>query len=417
MMDSSYSPYGPYASQLQPATTYTAYKPTHYQQTRPKVQSQTSTRKPTPSKPPVEEDPEDIVIAVMGATGSGKSTFINLVSGSSLAVGRGLRSCTSKVETANTFNLFGRLVTLVDTPGFDDTTVSDTDILKMIAVYLSTTYEAGLKLSGVIYMHRISDFRVGGIAKRNFNMFRKLCGDESLKNVVLVTNMWGQVDPEIGNAREEQLRTDELLFKPVFDKGAMMMRHDNTVESAEAILRHLVNKRPRALRIQRELVDEGKDIMDTSAGVELDRELAEMAKKHKEELAEVMNDMEEALATKDMETKKELEEVRESLLKNIQNIENDRERLSKEYERDRQQAEEKLRTMEADLEEEKRLRAERQKEIDGLQTRMNQQVEASAAERAQWESRMDELRREQSRRRRRGLFGAIGAAIDSIFGL
>ena len=49
-------------------------------------------------------------------------------------------SCTSKVQTANTFVLFGKLVTLVDTPGFDDTTISDTDILKMIGVYLSATY-------------------------------------------------------------------------------------------------------------------------------------------------------------------------------------------------------------------------------------------------------------------------------------
>lgn len=43
--------------------------------------------------------------------------------------------------------MFGKLVTLVDTPGFDDTTVSDTDILKMIAVYLSST-------SVPIYLHR-----------------------------------------------------------------------------------------------------------------------------------------------------------------------------------------------------------------------------------------------------------------------
>ena len=34
--------------------------------------------------------------------------------------------------------LDGRLVTLIDTPGFDDSSVSDTDILKMIALYLST---------------------------------------------------------------------------------------------------------------------------------------------------------------------------------------------------------------------------------------------------------------------------------------
>lgn len=65
--------------------------------------------------------------------------FINLISGSELAVGSGLRSCTSKVETGNTFQFLDKMVTLVDTPGFDDTTVSDTDILKMISVYLSST--------------------------------------------------------------------------------------------------------------------------------------------------------------------------------------------------------------------------------------------------------------------------------------
>ncbi|OCH83803.1 hypothetical protein OBBRIDRAFT_742684, partial [Obba rivulosa] len=113
---------------------------------------------------------------IMGATGSGKSTFINTVSGSDLKVGNGLRSCTSAVEHSRTFQLFDRNVTLIDTPGFDDTTKSDTDILKMIAVYLSTTYENGYKLSGVIYIHRISDFRMTGVSRRNFTMFRKLCG-------------------------------------------------------------------------------------------------------------------------------------------------------------------------------------------------------------------------------------------------
>ncbi|EKM58588.1 uncharacterized protein PHACADRAFT_90161, partial [Phanerochaete carnosa HHB-10118-sp] len=209
--------------------------------------------------------------------------FINLVSGSNLAVGEDLTSCTAKVETANTFELFGKLVTLVDTPGFDDTTVSDTDILKMIAVYLSSTYENGYKLSGIIYMHRISDFRMGGISRRNLNMFRKLCGDEALGNVVVVTNMWGEVTSERGAAREHQLRTDERLFAPVLQGGATMLRHDNTYESAQAILAHLVGNRPRALRIQRELVDEGRDIAETAAGAELGSELEALRKRHAEE--------------------------------------------------------------------------------------------------------------------------------------
>ncbi|OAX30640.1 hypothetical protein K503DRAFT_806951, partial [Rhizopogon vinicolor AM-OR11-026] len=82
----------------------------------------------------------EIRIAVMGATGSGKSTFINKASGSSLPVGHGLESCTKEVQTSRPFVISGRFVTLIDTPGFDDTTRSDTDILSMIAAYLSKTY-------------------------------------------------------------------------------------------------------------------------------------------------------------------------------------------------------------------------------------------------------------------------------------
>jgi hypothetical protein len=99
----------------------------------------------------------------MGPTGSGKSTvritprrgfffwteckayypwfaqFINLVSGSNLDVGNGLASCTNAVKPGNPFNLDGRRVILVDTPGFDDTTRSDIDVLNTIALFLATS--------------------------------------------------------------------------------------------------------------------------------------------------------------------------------------------------------------------------------------------------------------------------------------
>lgn len=92
---------------------------------------------------------------VMGATGTGKSTvsscslsrvryltqfqFINLISRAHLTVSDRLKSCTSEVQSVGPFDLDGQAITLVDTPGFDDTTVSDTDILKKIAVYLAST--------------------------------------------------------------------------------------------------------------------------------------------------------------------------------------------------------------------------------------------------------------------------------------
>ena len=66
--------------------------------------------------------------------------FINMVSGSDLAVGHGLNSCTADVQQSPPFDFDGRQVSFIDTPGFDDTNVSDADILKMITLFLTQKY-------------------------------------------------------------------------------------------------------------------------------------------------------------------------------------------------------------------------------------------------------------------------------------
>ena len=48
-------------------------------------------------------------------------------------------SCTASVQLTDEFTLDGHPVVLIDTPGFDDTNKSDTDILKLIAAFLATT--------------------------------------------------------------------------------------------------------------------------------------------------------------------------------------------------------------------------------------------------------------------------------------
>ena len=75
----------------------------------------------------------------MGATGSGKTSFVNLVSGSDFRVGRGLKSCTNVVQVSKPFELDDKPIVLIDTPGFDDTHKSDIDILRIIAHYLAVT--------------------------------------------------------------------------------------------------------------------------------------------------------------------------------------------------------------------------------------------------------------------------------------
>ncbi|KAF7374716.1 hypothetical protein MSAN_00356900 [Mycena sanguinolenta] len=287
-----------------------------------------------------EED--EVTVAVMGPTGSGKTTFINLLSASNLRVGKSLESCTNTVQVALPFELDERSVMLIDTPGFDDTTRSDTDILTQIATFLATAYASGKKLAGVIYMHRISDVRMGGISTRNFKMFRQLCGESTLRNVVIVTNMWSQVTPDVGEARERELASDERFFKPVLDKGAQMLRNQNDVPSAQAIIRYLIGNQPKALRIQRELVDEGKDIGQTAAGAELNRELAAQIERHKAEMVQLQQELQEAIRAKDEETKKELEIETRKLQAEMTRVQNDSKKLASEYTKQRLELEKQM---------------------------------------------------------------------------
>ncbi|KIL67673.1 hypothetical protein M378DRAFT_159503 [Amanita muscaria Koide BX008] len=238
------------------------------------------------------EDDKSILIAVMGPTGSGKTSFVNIASGSNLVVGGGLQSCTSQMQLSSPFLLNGRNVTLVDTPGFDDTQRSDSEILNSIASHLASTYQAGKKLSGILYFHRISDFRMGGISTKNVRMFRELCGDSSLKNVVIVTNMWGEVAHQLGEEREAELASQDFFFKPVLAKGARMMRHTNTHQSAKDILQSVMENVPEALKIQKEIVDEGKAVSQTAAAAEAERELREQQERHQQEMLRIQRERE-----------------------------------------------------------------------------------------------------------------------------
>lgn len=61
---------------------------------------------------------------------------MNQVTKSCLKVGDSFESCTSEIQLSEEIILEGRRILLIHTPGFDDTSKSDTDVLKLIAVFL-----------------------------------------------------------------------------------------------------------------------------------------------------------------------------------------------------------------------------------------------------------------------------------------
>lgn len=159
-------------------------------------------------------------------------------------------------------------------------------------------------LAGIIYLHRISDVRVGGVTKRNFSVFRKLCGESTLKNAAVVTNMWtpnaSDAIREIEEGRETELATKPAFFKHALDNGARMARHYNTTQSAHAIIRQFFAHQPQPLLVQRELVDEKKCLVTTDAGSHMKEEFVALSERHQREIEEMkrqQHEQEKELAT------------------------------------------------------------------------------------------------------------------------
>ncbi|KAH6880664.1 P-loop containing nucleoside triphosphate hydrolase protein [Thelonectria olida] len=252
----------------------------------------------------------DVFIAVMGMTGAGKSTFISHCTDEEVAISEpgALQSCTQEVRVhkSNYFSPHAN-VYLVDTPGFDDTNRKDTDILKEIASWMTQTYQQKIRLRGILYLHRISDNRMGGCAQKNLIMFKKLCGADGIKSVVFLTTFWEKVDEAVGDSREQTLKDTPQFWQFFVERGAGVQRHLNNTDSALLAVSQFVpgwaEKPPEEvnLAIQTEMVDSGKNLDQTSAGQQLQDDFQKEREKLRQEILEREQDMKDAIEARDKE--------------------------------------------------------------------------------------------------------------------
>ena len=130
-------------------------------------------------------------------------------------------------------------------------------------------YEKDIKLAGIIYLHRITDNRMGGNFHRNLRMFGELCGDQAVKKVVLVTTMWdefeGETDPQTHNQRERALF--DTYWKKMINYGASTARFLNSPDSAWKIIDPFLKQHEtEVLLLQEELVDLKRALNETQVG-------------------------------------------------------------------------------------------------------------------------------------------------------
>ena len=265
---------------------------------------------------------QDILVAVVGVTGSGKSSFISLLSDEEIMIGHGQQSCTMHVGMYY-FMLGGRRIWLIDTPGFDDTNRPDSEVLKDISFYLTKAYTTEVRLAGIIYLHRITDVRMQGSALKNLRMFEKLCGEGNFKAVILATTHWthqqGKSVPDsVGEERVRELENTPKFWGGMIGLGSRVVKHDGKKTSAMKIVSDLVDRHdPVTLTIQKQLVDEKMDLLSTDAGQALQREWVEDRKRSEAKLAQLQAELEVARREKDEKLQKHIEEDTARLMAKI----------------------------------------------------------------------------------------------------
>jgi hypothetical protein len=158
-------------------------------------------------------------------------------------------------------------IILVDTPGFDSATNTDIFLTQFVQV-LRAMPSKGISLSGIIYLHRITDGRMGGSATKNIQLLQELCGDQFLSRVTLVTTMWDRVQQQVGDNREKELKSS--YWAEILGRDAMYQRHDGTHNASLRVIDgYLEDVFPRAemrSNIEQQVVDSDCPLHETDAG-------------------------------------------------------------------------------------------------------------------------------------------------------
>ena len=236
------------------------------------------------------------------------------------------RSGTSEMKAYH-FNRNGYNVVLVDTPGFNDTVRSDTEVLLELAQWLEVTYKKDCKLTGIIYLHRITDVRMDGTGIRNLKIFRKICGDDPLKNVVIASTFWGCISHEKAVAHEEELCSDPEFWGGMLEHGAQTARFIGDQQSGWDIVLSFAKMLPVTLELQQELVVDATPLPETAVGQVVSESLAALELTYKEKIAKLLEEKTEALAEKDAKLEEALEKAQERMQRKLDKVRNDQEIL------------------------------------------------------------------------------------------
>jgi hypothetical protein len=269
----------------------------------------------------------------------------------------------------------------VDTPGFDDSRSSDQVIIGKILAWLHKSCCEDTQLNGLIFIHRITDPKMGGTALSNLRTFRQLCGPDCLKNVVLATTFWGSVEKATGVRREKELVENDQFWGRMVAKGSEVVRlNEERLDNLKVLLKIAKNNGKVVVEAQKEMLA-GKSASETSAAQEVSREWKQWKLEKEQELARENRKLQAEI--------EERKRVQRALLKRKQEEAEERIREARE-----RAAEEERERERARIRHQAELKAQRQREKQQQEWRERRAQEALRAEEMAQARRLQEIKRQ-----------------------
>lgn len=200
--------------------------------------------------------------------------------------------------------LSGTLLTLLDTPGFNDQNRSDLDILGEIASFLASKNLP--PIWAIVFTHAITENRVTGSSRLNLDIAKALCGKRFYSRLAILTTMWNKMPndeaQELWSKRETQILTSPSFWGEMNETGSHHARFDDTRTSGMEFLKQLLDlgpPGPGSFAYEQEL-RVGVPLEHTTAGAiilaerdrrrqQLEAELREEERNQREEMEEAEN--------------------------------------------------------------------------------------------------------------------------------
>ncbi|KAG6918304.1 hypothetical protein DXG01_015396 [Tephrocybe rancida] len=218
--------------------------PERHSSENPPPSSPLKVMRPEPDTDMAGHEPQDVLIAYVHAlslAGQNKiSSTVSLgrqdpVKARVATVYHGLASGTANVQqySLRDSEYPTRRIVLIDTPGFDNASIDNDEIMKRIVRWISESYQPDMKLAGIIYLHDITHKRLPrpGLYDK---VFKQLCGDDWARKVVLATTMWDEISLQVGERREQDLKKE--YWKIMLKLGSRIARYDGTRPSARQLI-------------------------------------------------------------------------------------------------------------------------------------------------------------------------------------